>query len=79
MGHGGQNNVVIEITYIPHICVSKFLQGEQRDANYSWVEHLQEFVPLTWCKKIDYKQSPWTYLVWFQNLQTLSISNFWKF
>ncbi len=45
--HGGQNEVAIEIPYIPHVCVSKFLQGEQRNANYSQVEHLQEFVPLT--------------------------------
>jgi hypothetical protein len=29
--HGGQNKVVIETTYIPHACVSKFLQGEQGD------------------------------------------------
>ncbi len=29
--HGGQNKVAIETTYIPHACVSEFLQGEQRD------------------------------------------------
>jgi hypothetical protein len=29
--HGGQNKVAIEITYIPHAHVSKFLQGEGGD------------------------------------------------
>jgi hypothetical protein len=29
--HGGQNKVAIETAYIPHVCVSEFLQGEQRD------------------------------------------------
>jgi hypothetical protein len=29
--HGGQNKVAIETAYIPHVCVSKFLQCEQGD------------------------------------------------
>ncbi len=29
--HGSQNKVVIETTYIPHACVSEFLQGERGD------------------------------------------------
>ncbi len=30
-GHGSQNKVAIETTYIPHDCVSEFLQGAQGD------------------------------------------------
>jgi hypothetical protein len=29
--HGGQNKVAIETAYIPHACVSKFLQEKQGD------------------------------------------------
>jgi hypothetical protein len=29
--HGGQNKVAIETAYIPHVRVSKFLQGERKD------------------------------------------------
>jgi hypothetical protein len=45
--------VAIEIAYIPHACVSEFLQGEEGRgyANYGQMEHLQEFVPSIRCKK----------------------------
>jgi hypothetical protein len=29
--HGGQNRVVIEIAYIPHVCVLEILEGEWGD------------------------------------------------
>jgi len=29
--HGGQNKMVIETAYIPHVHVFEFLQGERRD------------------------------------------------
>jgi len=45
-------------------------------ANSGWMEHLQEFVPSRKCNKPDDKNSPWTYLLWFQNLKTLSIGLF---
>jgi hypothetical protein len=53
----------------PHSSPMDFLQGEQRDMQTT-VEskHLQEFVPSRKCRNTYDKESPWTYLVWFQNL-----------
>jgi hypothetical protein len=37
-------------------------------ANFDGMEHIKEFVPSTRCEKSNNKKSPWTYLVWFDNL-----------
>jgi hypothetical protein len=40
--HRGQNKVAIETTYKPHVRVSKFLQGEQRDMQTSVVWNISK-------------------------------------
>jgi hypothetical protein len=44
--HKGQNKVTIETTYIPHVCVSKFLENEQRDMQTPIEQNIQKHLPL---------------------------------
>jgi hypothetical protein len=42
------------------------------------MEHTKKFVPSTKCENFNNKKSLQTYLIWFNNLQTFSISHFCK-
>jgi hypothetical protein len=42
------------------------------------MEHTKKFVPSTKCENFNNNKSPQTYLIWFDNLQTFSISHFCK-